>query len=81
MQPQDSSPKVNFQLPPLEVSYMASVRELTPEDIGVIKARLLRGDLQHRIAAAYDINSGRISEINTGKRFQGIQPNMEPLNG
>jgi hypothetical protein len=56
---------------------MASIRELTPEDIGVIKARLLRGELQHRIAAAYDINAGRISEINTGQRFADIPAKVE----
>lgn len=53
---------------------MASVTSLTPHDVAIIKARLVRGDLQHRIAASYDLNSGRISEINTGKRFPDIPP-------
>lgn len=53
---------------------MASVRDLSPETVAIIKARLRRGDLQHRIGADYDINSGRISEINTGKRFADIEP-------
>ncbi len=29
---------------------------------------------QHDIAAKYGINGGRVSEINTGKRFSGIPP-------
>jgi|HigsolmetaAR204D_1030405.scaffolds.fasta_scaffold05883_3 hypothetical protein len=53
---------------------MSSIRDLSPEDISIIKARLLRGDLQHRIGADYDLNPGRISEINTGKRFPNIPP-------
>lgn len=53
---------------------MCSVRDLTIEDVAKIKRRLLRGELQHRIAADYDINPGRISEINTGQRFSNIPP-------
>lgn len=53
---------------------MTSIRELSHKDVAAIKSRLRKGDLQHRIAADYDINSGRISEINTGKRFAEIQP-------
>lgn len=51
---------------------MASIHDLSRQDIAEIKARLSRGELQHRIAASFDINSGRISEINTGKRFSEI---------
>lgn len=53
---------------------MCSIRDLTEEDVAAIKWRLLRGELQHRIAADYDINPGRISEINTGQRFPDIPP-------
>ena len=53
---------------------MASIKKLTPQDILVIKMRLKRGDHQHDIAADYGLNQGRISEINTGKRFAGIKP-------
>jgi len=53
---------------------MASIHDLRPIDVGSIKFRLSRGELQHRIAADYDLNPGRISEINTGKRFVEIQP-------
>lgn len=59
---------------------MASVNDLSPEDIGEIKARLRRGELQHRIAALYDLNAGRISEINTGKRFAHIPATEEVSN-
>jgi len=51
---------------------MASVSELTPSDVSIIKARLLKGEYQHRIAADYDLNQGRISEIAKGKRFAHI---------
>lgn len=53
---------------------MASVYDLSPKDIGLIKLRLNRGELQHRIAADFDLNPGRISEINTGKRFSDVPP-------
>lgn len=53
---------------------MASVYDLSPIDVGSIKFRLSIGELQHRIAADYDLNPGRISEINTGKRFAEILP-------
>lgn len=53
---------------------LATINDLTPQDIGEIKHRLAQGELQHRIAAAYDINAGRISEINTGQRFAEIPP-------
>lgn len=53
---------------------MASVRSLSPKDVAIIKRRLLNGELHHRIAADYDLNQGRISEINTGRRFADIPP-------
>lgn len=52
---------------------MASITKLTPTDVSVIKARLQRGDFQHRIAADYDLNQGRISEIAKGRRFAAVQ--------
>ncbi|WP_074219641.1 hypothetical protein [Rhodovulum sp. ES.010] len=48
---------------------MASIKNLTAQDLADIKARLAQGEHQHRIAARYDLNQGRISEIATGKRF------------
>jgi len=53
---------------------MSSVNDLTWQQVSVIKARLVRGDYQHRIAADHDLNQGRISEINTGQRFADIPP-------
>jgi|TARA_R110002096_G_scaffold148727_3_gene309784 hypothetical protein len=55
---------------------MASITKLTPRDVAAIKARLRRGEYQHRIAADYDLNQGRISEIATGKRFPDTASEM-----
>ena len=44
-------------------------KRLTEKDAKDIKRRLKRGDMQSRIAADYDVNIGRISEIKTGKKF------------
>lgn len=52
---------------------MASISGLTHHDVSIIKARLQRGEFQHRIAADYDLNQGRISEIAKGKRFAHIR--------
>jgi hypothetical protein len=48
-------------------------RRLTEIDARDIKRRLRRGDMQSRIAADFDVNIGRISEINTGKKFAGVK--------
>ena len=53
---------------------MATVRDLTPDQVSKIKARLVPGEFQHRIAADFDLNQGRISEIATGKRFADVPP-------
>jgi transcriptional regulator with XRE-family HTH domain len=44
-------------------------RHLTLKDAIEICRRRSNGEAQHRIAAAYDVNQGRISEILSGKRF------------
>lgn len=49
---------------------MASVGALSRADLARIRERLRRGDFQHDIAADYGLNQGRISEINTGRRFE-----------
>jgi len=46
---------------------MASIHDLSPEDINDILGLLAQGELQHRIAAKYDLNQGRISEMKRGK--------------
>ena len=53
---------------------MASIKGLTHHDVSIIKARLSRGEFQHRIAADYGLNQGRICEIATGKRFAQVRP-------
>jgi hypothetical protein len=53
---------------------MATVKTLTPEQVSIIKARIAKGDYQHRIAADFDLNQGRVSEIATGKRFADVTP-------
>jgi hypothetical protein len=45
--------------------------KLTFEDAVQIHLRLWRGELQSRVAAALDVNIGRISEVNTGKLHPG----------
>jgi hypothetical protein len=47
-------------------------RKVDPRDVPVIKRRILAGEYLNRIAADYDVNPGRISEIKTGQRFQEI---------
>ena len=54
---------------------MATVKTLTPEaGVNLSRLALRKGDFQHRIAADFDLNQGRISEIATGKRFADIPP-------
>lgn len=52
---------------------MASIETLSVQDIIQIKIRLANGEYQHRIAADFDLNQGRISEIKRGKRFAHIE--------
>jgi hypothetical protein len=49
-------------------------RKLSDEDAAMIKKMLREGAYQHQIAAAFETNAGRISEINTGKLFPGVRP-------
>jgi len=44
-------------------------RQLTKEDAVQVWFMLWDGWLQSRIAAYFDVNSGRVSEVKTGKRF------------
>ena len=53
---------------------MATKKKLTPEQVSIIKARIAEGEYQQRIAADFDLNQGRISEIATGKRYASIPP-------
>ncbi len=47
-------------------------KKLTANDALIIKKRLKAGEMQSRIAADFDVNIGRISEINTGKKFAHV---------
>lgn len=44
---------------------------LTFDDAVEIHKRLARGEYQHHIAAAYQVNPGRIAEIKYGDKFPG----------
>lgn len=47
---------------------------LSKGEVAIVKGMLLRGDRQSDIAAYFggDVNSGRISEINTGQRHPEV---------
>jgi hypothetical protein len=49
----------------------APSRKLTFEEAVEVHRLLMDGWLQSRIAARFDTNGGRISEINTGKKQPG----------
>lgn len=49
-------------------------RNINIADVPLIKKRILSGEFLNRIAADYDVNPGRISEIKTGQRFPLIPP-------
>ena len=50
------------------------MKHLSEPEIAVIKARILRGDKYHEIAADYRINQGRLSDLKHGRIFADIQP-------
>ena len=52
---------------------------VTPEMAAKIKFLLRLGLTQHDIAARFGINQGRVSEINTGMLFPGIEPRQLDL--
>jgi hypothetical protein len=45
---------------------------LTDHEVSIVKGMISRGDRQHDIAAYFGVNGGRIGEISTGKRGQGV---------
>lgn len=47
-------------------------KKLTDIDAQIIIARLATREYQNRIAADFDVNQGRISEIKTGKTFPDL---------
>ena len=52
---------------------------MSDSEIAIAKGMLARGDKQQHIAAFFDVNSGRIAEINTGVRGGDIPPATENL--
>jgi hypothetical protein len=45
---------------------------IKPSDVPIIKKRIREGDFINRIAADFDVNPGRISEIKSGRRYGHI---------
>lgn len=45
---------------------------LSAEDVAVVKTLLYMGFQQKRIAALFDVNQGRIAEINNGRVHVGV---------
>ena len=50
------------------------LKDISETDASLVKGMLLRGDKQSDIASWFRVNSGRISETNTGRRFRNIKP-------
>lgn len=48
--------------------------QVTPEIVAVTKLARAKGYYNHIIASYFQINQGRIAEINTGVRGAGIAP-------
>lgn len=53
---------------------MATMKDLSEEDIAVIKARIKRGDKYADIASDYRLNQGRIADLKFGR----IRPDVDP---
>ena len=49
-------------------------RRIALADVPIIKRRIREGEFLNRIAADYDVNPGRISEIKTGHAFSDVPP-------
>lgn len=47
---------------------------LSRADAAIVKWLLGQGLFVNRIAAMFDVNPGRISEIKTGRRFADVDP-------
>ena len=53
---------------------MATVKDLSDQDIAVIKARINRGEKYAEIASDYRLNQGRIADFKFGR----IRPDVSP---
>ena len=54
-------------------------RRLTYNEAAVVWLRHWEGEIQSRIAASFDVNQGRISEILSGKAFPGAEETARRL--
>lgn len=46
---------------------------LSPDDAGIVRGMIARGDRHHDIAAWFGVNQGRIAEVNNGTIFPDQQ--------
>jgi hypothetical protein len=53
---------------------MATMRELSENDIAVIKARINRGEKYSDIASDYRLNQGRIADLKFGRIRRDVAP-------
>lgn len=53
---------------------MTTLKDLTNEEISIIKARILRGDKYQEIASDYRLNQGRIAHLKYGRKYPHIAP-------
>ncbi|NBB65109.1 hypothetical protein GVN18_38275 [Pseudomonas sp. ODNR1LW] len=53
--------------------------QLTFDDAVEIWLRHWQGEYQHRIAASYDVNPGRVNEVLKGRRHAGSEERAEQL--
>ncbi len=53
---------------------MATMKDLSVEDIAIIKGRISRGDKYSDIASDYRLNQGRIADLKFGR----IRPDIDP---
>ncbi|MEM6760374.1 MAG: hypothetical protein AAF601_12930 [Pseudomonadota bacterium] len=51
-----------------------NMKHLSLPEIAVIKARILRGDKYHEIAADYRVNQGRLSDLKYGRIYGEVRP-------
>jgi len=51
--------------------------QITADQAAKIKTMLKLKIAQHKIAACFGINQGRVSEIKTGKLFRDVQPSID----
>jgi hypothetical protein len=54
-------------------NYRKPSKKLTFKDAVEIQKRIKQGEFQNRIAADYDVNPGRISEIKRGQLHPGSE--------